>query len=96
MVGPRLVMEENSSQKRQRLTSALHRLADTVHQISGRTDQSLYDIIAKNPSHAACKAYREADLEYREFELEEHAYGSRTKETLATVERHNLMMGKTK
>ncbi len=86
--------EETSSQKRQRLLGVLHRLADGVHQITGRTDQTIYDIIASNPDHLACKQYREADLDYREFELEEHAYGNRSKETMATVERHNKLMGK--
>ena len=49
--------ERRHIQQRAALEGAVHAASDALHQVTGRTDQTLHDIMAENPDHPAAVAW---------------------------------------
>ena len=54
-----MTSEEDRRRIQQRvvLEGAVHAASDALHQVTGRTDQTLHDIMTENPGHPAAIAW---------------------------------------
>ena len=53
-------MDKDQIRRRAALQGAVHAAAWAVHGVTGRTDQTLQEVVDANPDHAAVKAWQRA------------------------------------